>query len=352
MLSREEYLKLPLKDRFIKLSKTEDERATELHEKLISVDLHSHITSWNQESGWERRRIRNSGVTCFFEALDPIWSKNIAHNFDVTMRQLGSLFAFVRKQTDMTVAFCTEDIRKAKGEDKQVVMAQLEPQTIGPRLDLIDIAYGLGIRMMLLTLNYRNFIGDGCAERADSGLSYYGLEVIDKMNHVGMMIDVAHCGVKTTLETIEASKDPVVVSHAGAHALNPSNKRLKTDDEIKALAEKGGVIGIHGGPNMLANTKRQGIQDLLKHVDYIANLVGADHVAVGLDIVFDDFVALFHSFLVTHGAKGTAKFMEGIESPEEWPNITRGLVLRGYSDQEIKKIIGGNALKIMDRIIG
>jgi membrane dipeptidase len=349
VLSREEYLKLPLKERFIKLSKTEDERATELHEKLITIDLHTHI--WEE---FDRQRLRNSGVTCFFEAIAVV-----PEIFDDSMKQLGSFFTFVRKQPDMSVAFCAEDIKKAKREGKQVVMAQLEPQTIGLQLDRIEVAYGLGVRMMLLTFNSKNYIGDGCGERTDSGLSYFGLEVIDRMNKVGMMIDLSHCGDKTTLEASTTSKDPVLCSHTGARTLNPKCKRLKTDEQIKAIAEKGGLIGISAVPNQLANTKRQGIEDLLNHVDYVVKLVGVDHVAIGLDNIFGDHVAA-HRRMVKEGLidlsrigiEIVADYMEGIESPEEWPNITRGLVSRGYSDQEIEKIIGGNALRIIQKVVG
>jgi len=141
--------------------------------------------------------------------------------------------------------------------------------------------------------------------------------------------------------------------------LNPRCKRLKTDEQIQAVAEKGGLIGICAVPNFLANTKRQGIQDLLNHVDYVVKLVGVDYVAIGLDNLFGDHVA-YHRKVMGEGSgitsrigvKLVADYMEGIESLEEWPNITRGLVSRGYSDQEIEKIIGSNALRIMDRTIG
>jgi len=233
-------------------------------------------------------------------------------------------------------------------------MLQLEPQTLGPVANRVDIAYDLGIRCMLLTFNTRNFLGDGCGERTDSGLSHLGLDVVERMNKVGMLIDLSHCGVKTTMDAIEASKDPVLINHAGARALYPNMMRLKTDEQIHALAEKGGVIGTSAIPNQLSNAKRQGIHDLLNHVDYVVKLVGVDHVAIGLDIHFDDHVA-FHRKLQTimkgTGQQLNAEYMEGLVNPEEWPNITRGLVSRGYSDQEIEKIIGGNALGIIERVI-
>jgi len=346
--SRDEYLKQPLKERFIKLSKNEDDRATLLHEKLISIDLHTHIVD-----EYDRQRVRNSGLTCMFEAV-----AIIPEIFDESTKELGSLFHFIQTQPDMRVGFCAEDIRKAKKEGKQLVMAQFEPQTIGLRLDRIDTLYGLGVRMMLLTFNSRNYVGDGCGERTDSGLSYFGLDVVERMNKVGMMIDLSHCGDQTTLDTIEASKDPVLFNHTGARALNPKCKRLKTDEQMKALAEKGGLMGISAVPNQLSNARSQGVQDMLNHIDYAVKLIGIDHVAIGLDNVFGDQVAHHRAgaktvFLLSRiGQELNADYMEGIESPEEWPNITRGLVSRGYSDQEIEKIIGGNALRIIEQVVG
>jgi len=212
--------------------------------------------------------------------------------------------------------------------------------------------------MMMLTFNSRNYVGDGCGERTDSGLSYFGLDVVERMNKVGVMIDLSHCGDKTTLDTIEASKDPVLFNHTGARSLHQKCKRLKTDEAMKALAEKGGLMGVSAVPNQLSNAKRQGIQDMLNHIDYAVKLIGIDHVAIGLDNVFGDQVAHHRAgaktvfFLSRVGQELNADYMEGIESPEEWPNITRGLVSRGYSDQEIEKIIGGNALRIVEQVVG
>ena len=358
-LPRSEYLKLGVKERLkrtIPLSDREDERATQLHEKLISVDLHTHITTHHEESGWEkdRERLWNSGVTCCVEALDHLL--NPAEDFQVTLEQIGATRVMIGQTTSLCLALTAEDIRRAKRENKQAVMLQLEPQTIGPVLDRVNIAHELGVRCMLLTFNTRNFLGDGCGEKSNAGLSYLGFDVVERMNKVGMLIDLSHCGERTTLDAIETSKDSVLVNHAGARALNPEMSRLKSDEVIHALAEKHGVFGVSGIPNQLSKAKRQGTNDILNHVDYVVKLVGVEHVAIGLDICFDDHVA-FHRTLLKKLMRGTgqqlnAEYMEGIESPEEWQSITRGLVSRGYSDQEIEKIIGGNALRIIEQVVG
>jgi len=347
-LSREEYLRLPLKERLIKLSKAEEERVEQIIEKAIIIDLHTHIVT-----NFDSQGVKDSKVNCFFEAV-PV----ISEDFFEAVQKLGEIYNFIKTYTDLKIAFSVEDIMQAKREGKQVVMIQLEPIAIGRQLNRIDILYGLGVRMMMLTFNERNYIGDGCAERTDSGLSHFDLEVIDYMNKKGILIDVAHSGDKTTKEAAEASKDPIVCSHTGARALNPRNRRLKSDEAIKAIAEKGGIIGVFAVPNALSNKERQGINDVLDHIDYIVNLVGINHVAIGTDIIFGDHVA-FHRELAKKGIidpfrigmELVAEYMEGIENPGEWTNIIRGLVARGYSDQEIIKIIGDNALRVMKRVL-
>jgi len=212
--------------------------------------------------------------------------------------------------------------------------------------------------MALLVFNTRNYVGDGCGERTNAGLSYLGLELVEKMNELGMLIDLSHCGVQTTLDAIEASKDPVFCNHVGARALYPTMKRLKTDQELLALAKKGGLAGVSAIPNQLSGNAEQGIEDMLNHIDYFVNLIGVDHVAIGLDIVFGDHVeyhrrAAKTTFKLSYIGQGLeAPYMYGIESPEEWPNITRGLVARGYSDDDITKILGGNALRLIKEVVG
>ncbi|MFW9777863.1 MAG: dipeptidase [Candidatus Heimdallarchaeota archaeon] len=350
MIPLQEYLNRPLKERFIKLDKAEEERAEELYEQFITIELHSHILP---DEDFIVPRIKNSGVNGFFEAIAAI-----NENFHDSMVTLGYLLKRVIKHPDFIPAFGAGDFRKAKNEGKQAIMFQLEPQTFGTDLGRVDIAYGLGIRMALLSFNTRTYAGDGCGERTNEGLSYFGLDLVERMNKVGMMIDLSHVGIQTTLDVVEASRHPVLANHVGARELYKQSKRLKTDEELKAIAEKGGLVGVSAIPNQLSGKEEQSIHDLLDHVDYIADLIGVEHVGIGLDNVFEDQVeyhrrAAKSIFKLEHtGQELNAPYMWGIESPEEWPNIVRGLVQRGYSDSEIERISGLNSLKLIERIIG
>lgn len=352
-LSRDEYLKLPLKERFIKLDPEGEERAERLFKELITVDLHTHMFG-SLDFSFDYELVKQSGITCCFEAVP-----GLSEEFEESMELLGKYRSIVDRHPGLMTALCVADIRRAKAEGKQAFMYQLEPQTVGRNLKRVEIAYGLGVRMMLLTFNTKNFVGDGCAERTDCGLSYFGIELIECLNDLGILIDLSHCGVQTTLEAIKVSKDPVLINHAGAQALNPPCKRLKPDEVIKALADKGGVIGVSAVPNQLSRNPVQGIDDVLNHIDYIVKLVGIDHVAIGTDIVFGDHVAhhraMAQSGVVDFERTGmvlVADYMYGIESPLEWQNIIRGLIARGYSDEEIAKIVGGNALRIIEEVVG
>jgi membrane dipeptidase len=351
VISRDEYLKMPLEDRFIKLSGDEEARVEELYKDMLVIDLHTHVL--RGEFVDNVPRIQRSRINGFIEAV-----ANIEENFADSMNLLGQYLNMVEKHPDFVPAFCAQDFVRAKESGKQAAMFQLEPQTFGRNLDRIEFAYGLGIRMALLTFNTRTYIGDGCGERTDGGLSYLGFEAVERMNELGMLIDLSHCGVQTTLDAIEASKDPVMCNHVGARALYPQMKRLKTDEALKALADKGGIAGVSAIPNQLSGNAEQGIEDMLNHIDYIVKLIGTDHVALGLDNVFHDQVGYHRQAARTIfkleyiGQELNAPYMYGIESPEEWPNIIRGLVSRGYSDDEIVKIAGGNALRVIREVVG
>lgn len=352
-MSREDYLKLPLEKRLIKLDPEQHERAEHLFRELITVDLHTHMFG-SLDFHFDYDLVRRSGITCCFEAVP-----GIPEDFGASMELLGRYLYHVAKEPGLVFATSAEDVRRAKREGKQAFMFQLEPQTVGEKLELVDVAYGMGVRMMLLTFNTRNYVGDGCAERTDSGLSHFGIELVEKMNELGILIDLSHCGIQTTLDAIKYSKDPVLCNHTGARALYPQCKRLKTDEELKALADKGGIVGVSAIPNQLSGNPEQGVEDVLNHIDYIVKLIGIDHVAIGTDIVFHDQVAAHRAMaqskpfdLERLGITLAADYMYGIESPLEWKNIIRGLVARGYSDEEIAKIVGGNALRIIEEVVG
>ncbi len=370
--TREEYLKQPFEERLIKLNPHQDEHSRELCEKLITIDLHclSYHQFTDHEQPYPRERVRNSGLTCLLETVDN-FGHNPDHEYLKAAEDVRHFTEYFPEEQGIEITYTASDIKQAKRDRSQTIMVSMEmdgsqvigpgimykrgtPQEHYPFLDRINKLHELGLRRFDPIKNFRNYIGDGCLERSDSGLSHYGLAVVERMNEVGMIIDTSHWGEKSTHDAIEASKDPILISHAGARALVPNNVRLKSDELIHALAEKDGVIGVCGIPNYLSQEKRQGVDDMVTHIDYIINLVGVDHIAIGTDIVWGDHAALpiHRHYIERMNMKVAAEYMEGIESLEEWPNIIRSLVHHGYSDNEINKIVGENALQIIEKVCG
>lgn len=353
MMTREEYLRLPLEERLIKLSAGDHERADRLFQDLVTVDLHTHIFG-SLHFAFDYDLVRQTGITCFFEAV-PVLSEE----FHDAVELLARYQSVVARQPGLALATRAEDVRQAKQAGRQAVMFQLEPQAIGRNLDRVELFYGMGVRMMLLTFNTRNLVGDGCGEETNAGLSRFGRELVGRLNAAGILIDLSHCGIQTSLDAIAASTAPVFFNHTGARTLNLPCTRLITDQQIRAVAEKGGVVGISAIPNQMSSSSEQGIDDLLDHLEYVVRLVGVEHVGIGLDNTFHDQVAMHRKLAAERpeefkrmGITLAANFMYGIESPLEWKNIIRGLVARGHRDEEIAKIVGGNALRVIAEVVG
>jgi membrane dipeptidase len=227
-------------------------------------------------------------------------------------------------------------------------------------LRYIRVFFQLGCRMMHLTYNRRNPLGDGCGEPANAGLSDFGRAAIAEMNRTGVIVDVAHSGQKTSLEAAQASQKPVVASHSGAWELTP-HCRCKNDDVIRAIADPGGLIGITNIPAFLG--KSGDIAALLDHIDYVADRFGVDYLAIGTDNPYTSAAAIDQK--VPGSAPSRTRWEalwpadDPLFAPEwkkerqklsmawtNWPLFTIGLVQRGYVDEEIRKIIGGNFLRV------
>ena len=229
-------------------------------------------------------------------------------------------------------------------------------------LGYIRLFYQLGIRMMHLTYNRRNMLGDGCAEPANGGISDLGRMAIAEMNRVGVIVDVAHSGWQTSLEAARASTKPIVASHTVCEAVH-HHIRAKPDDVIRAICETGGLIGMALIPNFLGGAG--GLKELLDHIDYAVKTFGVDHVAIGTDIAHTSQYSAAENRKVTSRGKRRNRF--GALWPEgalggnwpgkpslawtNWPLITVGLVQRGYQDEDIQKILGGNMLRVCKDVL-
>ncbi len=226
--------------------------------------------------------------------------------------------------------------------------------------DDVDTFYGLGQRVSQLTYNARNLIGTGSTDRVDGGLSDWGVAIIQRMNKVGMAVDVSHCGDRTSLDAFEASKKPVLVTHANVRALAAGHVRCKPDEVIDAVKKAGSVFGVTGVRMFVKADEPTTIEHLLDHFDYLARRIGVEHVGIGSDIDlygYDDMPQEDMLRLKLSYPKGKYRFRAQIDIPEvAHPqrvfDLTEGLIRRGYSDADIRGILGGNFRRVLEEIWG
>jgi membrane dipeptidase len=222
----------------------------------------------------------------------------------------------------------------------------------------VPVFFQLGIRMMHLTYQRRNMLGDGCAESANGGLSDLGRHAIAALNRVGVIVDVAHSGWKTSLEAAKCSTKPVVASHTAAAGMH-KHIRGKPDEVLKALADSGGYAGVCCIPAFLGG--KGDIAAFLDHIDYMVRKVGVDHVAIGTDVAYRSRNDERERRKIPKSGRKRVRFaalwpknalaLEGAAARESlawtnWPLFTVGLVQRGYKDEDIQKILGGNVLRV------
>jgi membrane dipeptidase len=254
-----------------------------------------------------------------------------------------------------------EHARQCKKDGVIGLYAHWQPLSPAPRsIDALTQAYDRGLRSFMLTYNRMDNIGVGCTERFDAGLSNYGIDVVKVCNDIGMIVDTSHCGHLTTMDACKFSKRPVNANHTCAKTLS-GVARAKNDDALKAIADTGGVIGIVTVPFFLTkNTRGATIDVMLDHVECIAQLVGWRHVSIGTDWPLqapaDELRQTMRNEFVEHGFKpdeiDVSDRLDGFDDYRDLPNITRGLVKRGFSDEQIKGILGENALRVFGEVCG
>ncbi len=378
--SGEDYQDIPLAkdtDRVpsakVQLSDVEEKRARTILDAYQIVSMHDHTSIFPEDMGrvLEQRRqgrdatgyaglaISDTDIVFenFMDGTATITS-NKGWKWDDILFDLGMRFSDIDHQGMVYIATTYLDLEPAKKAGRIAFVPWLEAATaIENEIDRVDVLYGFGVRGMGITYSEANALGSGLREKNDAGLSDLGRAVVKRMNRLGMTIDIAHCGDRTGIEVIEASAKPITITHAGARGLWDS-RRMKTDETLKKLAERGGVIGIEAAPHTTQVKGRpHDLDAVMGHVEYCIKLIGVDHVGLGPDTLFGDHVGLHSAFAVQlslaairdSGPSYTAvKYVDGMENPgEAMRNAVRWLVKHGYTDTDIAKIAGGNALRVL-----
>lgn len=249
------------------------------------------------------------------------------------------------------------DLKRVKKSGKLGVILGLQNSEQFRRPDDVDFFRGLGQRVSQLTYNARNLIGNGSTERRDEGISDFGVSIIERMNKVGMAVDVSHCGDRTTLDAFEISKKPVLITHSNCRALVLGHPRLKTDEAIKKVGEAGSVMGITGVRMFVKGDEPTTVEHVLDHFDHVRKLIGPEHLGVGSDIDLYGYDAMPPDLnkQLRAGYKGSYAFrekidIEGLNHPKRMFDLTEGLIRRKYSDADIEGILGGNFERVLTQI--
>jgi membrane dipeptidase len=253
------------------------------------------------------------------------------------------------------------DFARAKAARKVGVMLTFQNSNHFRRADDVDTFFGLGQRLSQLTYNFSNGIGSGFLEQRDSGLTVFGASIVERMNAMGMAVDVSHCADQTTMDALSASKAPVLISHGNCRALAPGLMRNKTDEAIRAMANTGGVMGIAFIRFMVRDREPVTIEHALDHFDHVAKLVGVQHVAVGsdMDVIgnpnpigggMNPRTQPNFSRYQYHEDDNGKITVKGLDHPKRMFDVTDGLIRRGYSDGDIALMLGGNAVRVLTQI--
>ncbi|WP_137869274.1 membrane dipeptidase [Sphingopyxis sp. 2PD] len=250
------------------------------------------------------------------------------------------------------------DLDRAKADKKCAVIMGIQNAEHFEKIEDVALFRRLGLRCAQLTYNSQNLIGSGSTERIDGGISDYGAAIIAEMEKQRLLVDVSHCGDKTTLDAIEIAKGPIAITHSNARAL-VDHPRVKTDAAIKALAAKGGVMGITGVRMFVRTADPTNVGHMADHIDHVAKLVGIDHVGIGSDADlhgYDDMKP--DEYALLKGAyKGSYAFrdkidIDGFDHPLKVFDLTEELIRRGYSNDNITAVLGGNFRRLLAQVWG
>jgi len=304
--------------------------------------------------------LRRSGMTCVFDNMMDGTGCVTGHapwRWDDVISDLGMRQADLAHQDQVSVARTVRDIYAAKRAGRVALVFGLEAATpIENELDRLDILFGLGLRQIGIAYSDSNALGSGLSEPVDGGLTLFGRRAVVRMNAVGLAIDISHSSDRTGLDVCGIAQAPVLMTHAGARRLWDI-PRLKNDPVLRAVAGTGGVIGMSAAPHTTISYdhRRHTLDSVMDHFEYIAELVGIEHVAFGPDTLFGDHVGLHTTFAsMLSGAFGSApehpkvEYVAGLESPvENFHHIAGWLVKHGYSDADTVAVLGGNILRAL-----
>lgn len=368
----------------VTLDAGQEERCSRLLNELVMISLHEHLGVFPRDIGETPDMVKTGRMATAFEGLSASrWDcvfdnlmdgictieSSAGWKWNDVLHDLGIRLCDIAHQDFVVPCLSVADIHDAHRAGKLGWVASMEGAAmIENELDRIEILYGFGVRLLGIAYSEANALGSGLREPRDGGLTVFGRQAVERMNKVGMLIDCSHCGDQTTLDTIDWSEKPIVLSHIGARDLWDSN-RLAPDAVLEACAAKGGVIGIEAAPHTTLSPQNtsHSIDSVIDHFEHVRALVGIDHVSFGPDAVYGDHVGLHKAYAANLSIKQSragrddapsknpphepVEYVRGLENPTEGStNLVRAMIARDYSDEDIAKAMGGNALRLLEQV--
>ena len=305
--------------------------------------------------------IRVSGVTCIHKTILPVGSTPPDTAFTEAVMGIGAMESEIDRHPDVICRIRKPaDIAEAKKTGRTgVIYGFQDGVAFETDLGRLDELYRLGLRIVQPTYNRRNLLGDGCLEAANAGLSKTGFEAVERMNDLGILVDLSHCGRRTATDAIRHSKKPVAFTHTGSAAQN-EHPRNRTDEELRAVAAKGGVAGIYFMP-FLSDGKQPTAADIIRHLEHMIDVAGEDHVSIGTDgsvsaeVVNQEFKEIFAGFVRRRQEAGISApgeteegylFANELNTPRRLETLAEMLSSRGHGDARIEKILGKNLVRV------
>lgn len=286
--------------------------------------------------------------------------------FEQAVARIESYHRLIEGEARLRLAERPADISTAKADGQvALILGAQDSLFVGNQLARLDTFRRLGLRYMQLTYNDRNLVGDGCAEPTDAGLSRFGRELVKAMPQAGLVMDVTHAGANTALEALKLTRAPAIASHANPRALY-DNARNLTDDVIRAIADTGGVVGctLPSPFNYAGGQELPRLEHFAAAIEYVIDLVGEDHVAIGSDLVATagayapglsarlrpDLYTISGRFYHRFGIEPRVRKVQGISAMSEYPVLTRLLLDRGHAPATVRKVVGLNLLRVHESV--
>src|SRR5258705_2792108 len=340
-------------------------RVIELIGRTTVIDMLSPLTlDFNKQAKWfkdpetftasDLQPFTDSGINVFHPAI----GMGGPNAYDSALQFFASWNGFMANDGEHFMRIdSVSDLKRVKKSGKVGIILGLQNSEHFRRPDDVNFFYGIGQRVSQLTYNSRNMIGNGSTERRDEGISDFGVAIIERMNKVGMAVDVSHCGDRTTLDAFEISKQPVLITHSNCRALVPGHPRCKTDEAIQKVGLSDSAIGITGVRMFVKADEPTTVDNVLDHFDHVRELIGAEHLGVGSDMDVYGYDAMPPELnkQLRAGYKGSYNFrdkidIEGLNHPKRMFDLTEGLVRRKYSDADIEGILGGNFERVLTQV--